>query len=52
MNAAILLIAERRLDEAERLVLEGMALPAVTPTRRGSAFPQLLEKIHALQQSR
>ncbi len=52
MNAATLLIAEHRFDEAEQVVLEGMALPAVTPTRRGSAFPQLLEQIHALQKSR
>jgi len=52
MNAATLLIAERRLDEAEQVVLEGMALPAVTPTRSGNGFSQLLEQIHALQKSR
>ncbi len=52
MNAAILLIAARRLDEAEQVVLEGMGLPAITASRRGNGFPQLLEQIHALQKAR
>ena len=50
MNAAMVLIAERRLDEAERVVLEGMALPVATPPG-SSGFAALLGQIRALRQT-
>jgi len=43
--------AERRLDEAEQVVLEAMSLPARTASARGNGFSQLLEQIHALQKA-
>ncbi len=51
-NAAGLLIAERRLDEAEQMVVEAMALR--DPTQRGTrdALPQMLDQIHALKKAR
>ncbi len=48
MNAAMVLIAERRLDEAEQMVLEGMALPIPTP-RGSTGFAPLLKQIQALR---
>ena len=50
MNAAMVLIAERRLDEAEQVVLEGMALPVATPPG-SSGFAALLGQIRALRQT-
>jgi tetratricopeptide (TPR) repeat protein len=51
MNAAMVLIAERRLDEAEQVVLEGMALPVATPPG-STGFAPLLKQIQALRQVR
>jgi hypothetical protein len=51
MNTAIVLIAERRLDEAEQMVLEGMALPVATPPG-STGFAPLLKQIQALRQAR
>ena len=51
MNAAMVLIAERRLDEAEQVVLEGMALRVVTPPAN-SGFAPLLKQIQSLRQTR
>ena len=51
MNAAMVLIAERRLDEAEQVVLEGMALPIPTPPG-STGFAPLLKQIQALRQAR
>ena len=50
MNAAMVLIAEHRLDEAEQMVLEGMALPIVTPSG-STGFAPLLKQIQALRQA-
>ena len=51
MNAAMVLIAERRLDEAEQVALEGMALPVATPSG-STGFAPLLKQIQALRQAR
>ena len=51
MNLAMVLIAERRLDEAEQVVLEGMALPVATPPG-STGFAPLLKQIQALRQAR
>jgi len=51
MNAVMVLIAERRLDEAEQMVIEGMALPIATPPG-STGFAPLLKQIQALRQVR
>ena len=49
-NAATLLIAERRFDEAEPLVLESMQLRKTAPAEGRDQLTQLLDQIHALKQ--
>jgi tetratricopeptide (TPR) repeat protein len=52
MNAAALLVAERRLDEAEQLVREAIGFRKATPPGRTDALAQLLEQIQGMRQAR
>jgi hypothetical protein len=51
MNAAVLLIADHRPDEAEALVLEAIQLRKVAPAGGRDALTQLLEQIHAMKKA-
>lgn len=51
-NAAALLLAERRPDEAEPLVLEAIQLRKVTPAGGRDGLTQMLEQIQAMKKAR
>jgi hypothetical protein len=50
-NAAALLIAERRFDEAEPLVLEAIQLRQVAPAGGRDALTQMLAQIQAMKKA-
>jgi hypothetical protein len=50
-NAAAVLIAERRPDEAEPLVLEAMQLRKATPAGSRDGLTQMLEQIQAMKKA-
>jgi Tetratricopeptide repeat len=51
-NAAAVLIAERRPDEAEPLVLEAIQLRTVNPAGSRDGLTQMLEQIQAMKKAR
>ncbi|HEV2202543.1 MAG TPA: tetratricopeptide repeat protein [Bryobacteraceae bacterium] len=51
-NSAALLVAERRLDEAEQLVREAIGIRKTTPPGRADGLALLLEQIHGMQKAR